>query len=60
MIILLLVAQEPETQKINKKRVQSLRVIVDTTTVSVRPADSIYLEQKIMMNKLDSLIEMKK
>ena len=47
--------QDPE------KNVQdTIKVVYHDTTKVERPADTIYLEQKKMMNKLDSLINKQK
>ena len=46
--------QDPE------KNVQDTIKIVHDTTKVERPADTIYLEQKKVMNKLDSLINKQK
>ena len=57
MIISLMVAQDPE----KKSNVQdTIKVVYHDTTRVERPADTIYLEQKKVMNKLDSLINKQK
>lgn len=62
MIISLAAAQEPakKTKKEKKQEPKSANVI-DTITVSKveRAADTLYLEQSIVLNKLDSLIQEK-
>jgi len=60
MIISFMAGQEP-AKKIKKKKDQPPAVVVDTITVSTveRAADTIYLEQSIVLDKLDSLIQEK-
>ncbi len=50
-------SQDPESKK---KRNEPVKIIVDTTVVVERFADSIYLQQSIQMDRLDSLINEKK
>ena len=57
-MIILLPGQEPKKKKTPKQ--EPVKIVVDTTVVSERFADSIYLRQSIQMNQLDSLIKEKK
>ena len=56
---LTVISQEP-TEK-NKKRAKqpSAKIVVDTTATSVRAADTLYLEQSLALDELDSLIQEK-
>ena len=55
-MIILLPGQDPEKKS---KKPQSAKIIVDTTIVSERAADTIYMEQTKVISKLDSLIQEK-
>lgn len=59
MIISLMVGQEPQKKTKNKQQ-EPMKIIVQDTTRSERLADTIYLEQKKLMNQLDSLIDKQK
>ena len=57
---LLLGGQDPpRVTKAQKKQREHVQV-VDTTTKAVRRVDSLYLEQRVMNMKLDSLVEVQK
>lgn len=61
-IILLTVNSQEPTKKQKKERKEQVPAhVYDTTTVSVakRAADTLYMEQSIVLNKLDSLIQEK-
>lgn len=50
--------QEPDHKQ--KKAKKPVRVFVDTTIVNERFADTIYLQQSLAINILDSLIKEQK
>ena len=55
---IILIAQDPPKKKVRKEiKRNTVVVVIDTVTVSTaeRAADEIYLEQKKVMNELDSL-----
>lgn len=54
MIILLSAQDKPKSRKIKES------VVVDTVTIVIREADTLYLQQSIILNKLDSLIKEQK
>lgn len=53
---LMMTGQEP-TKK--QKKQQPVKIIVDTTVISERAADTIFMKQSIALNELDSLIQEK-
>ena len=56
--VIILTAQEPKIPEIPIKkeiRGNTVYLVVDTTIVSERYADTIYMEQKKVMEALDSL-----
>ena len=53
--VLIGTAQEPKIPIKKEQKRNSVRLRVDTTVVSERYADTIYLEQMRVMNELDSL-----
>jgi len=58
-ICALTISQEPTKENKRRAKQAPAKVIVDTTTTVSRPADTLYLEQSIVLNKLDSLIQEK-
>lgn len=51
------VSQEPAAKK--KEKPTHASMIVQDTTIVTREADSLYVKQSIVMNRLDSLIQEK-
>ena len=54
---LIAISQEPANKK--KAKNEPVKIIVDTTVVVERKADTLYLKQSLVMDGLDSLIQEK-
>ena len=53
---LIVISQEPTKENRKRAQQQPYKVVLDTTVTASRSADTLYLQQSLHLDRLDSLI----